>query len=173
MWAPRHLKLKIVAFPTLAYPLPVIQIPTEAFIFSDEVRILRLLLLCLPQNAPSIFGKANILMSKLSCCYWHVNTGGVCPLAFPETTVVWLPYSQNIVTLSLRTIGEEVPYPLYRDTYIVETEVCFLFSTALLTIVQCSVLRKREMREAFVSQLLLGCFRCIKGCGSQRWIQSW
>lgn len=100
MWAtPRHLKLKTVAFCTLACPLPVIQTSTEAFTFSDEVHILRLLLLCLPQNAPSIFRKAIILMSKLSCCYCHVNTGGVCPLAFPETAVVWLPYSQNTVTV--------------------------------------------------------------------------
>lgn len=97
---------------------------------------------------------------------------GICPLAFPETVLVRLAYSQNAGTLYWKTVGKGDPYLLHRDTYGVETEDRFLFPTTPLTMVLCSVLRKREMRKAFVSQLLLEHFSCIEGCGSQRQSQS-
>lgn len=65
--ADRHLKLKTPVLPTLAYPLPVIQTSTDAFIFSDEVlHILGLLPLCVLQTVPPL-RRANALMSKLTC----------------------------------------------------------------------------------------------------------
>lgn len=93
----------------------------------------------------------------------HVNTGGNLSLGFSRdhTSLAGL-FTEHCNTSFENTVGEGDPYLLHRDTYSVETEVRFLFSTAPLTIVPCSVLRKREMRKAFVSQLLLECFSCVE-----------
>ena len=172
MWtAHRHLKLKTAVLPALAYALPVIQTSTDAVIFSDEVlHVLRLLPPCLPQTAPPVFGRANASVSKLSCCESCVNTSGNFSLGFSRdhTGLVGL-FRDHCNTLFENRVGEGDPCLLHRDTYSVGPEVRFLFSTTHLTTVPCSALRKREMREAFVPQLLW----CIEGCGSQRWSPSW
>lgn len=102
-----------------------------------------------------------------------MNPGGDLSLGFSRdcTGSVGL-FTECCNTLFENRVGKGDPYLLRRDTYGVETEDRFLFPTTPLTIVPCSVLRKREMREAFVSQLLLEHFSCIEGCGSQRQSQS-
>lgn len=159
MWAPQ-MKKTAVLFP-LFYTLSSIQ-TSPMLLFS--VRFFLYLDFCL--KLPLLKGRANTLISKLSCYY----SGGVLSLGFSRDHSSLLGLSTELYsTLFESRLAEGVPFLSCRDTYGVETEVCFLFPPHPLNHGACWVPRKAEIRDSFALQLLLESFSCIGGCGTARW----
>lgn len=163
MWgAHGHLKLKTAALPTLLSPVCNTNIHWS---FHFQLRFFPFLDFCLAAclKLPLLKGSANTLMSKLRC----YDTGGNLSLGFSRDHSSFLDLSTELYsTLFENRVAEGFPYFLCRNTYGVETEVCFLFPPTPLT---CWVLRREEMRDTFPSQLLLEHFSCLGGCGSAGW----